>query len=138
APPGGCSRRPVVPGERFRRAVCSAFLRASRERQSGRPMRPGRRAMITIAEIALVPYGVLAWVMVGCLAGFLAEYLTRADYSVRLDMVGGVAGALVGGFLFSVIAPGPDAFAPTVLGAFFGACAFIVVLRGLAARPPRV
>ncbi len=93
--------------------------------------------MITIAEIALVPYGVLAWVMAGALAAYLAEYVTRADYSVRLDMMGGVAGALVGGILFGVIATGPDAFALTVLGAFFGGCAFIVVLRGLVAPPPR-
>ncbi len=94
--------------------------------------------MKTFAEIALVPYGVLAWVMVGLLAGLLAEHVTRGDCNVRLDMAGGVAGALVGGFLFGVMATSPDAFAITVLGAFFGACSFIVALRGLVARPPRV
>jgi uncharacterized membrane protein YeaQ/YmgE (transglycosylase-associated protein family) len=94
--------------------------------------------MLILAEIALVPYGVLAWVMAGFLAALLSEYVTRGDYNVRLDMMGGMAGALVGGCLFGAMVNGPDAFAITVLGAFFGACVFIVTLRGLVARPPHV
>jgi uncharacterized membrane protein YeaQ/YmgE (transglycosylase-associated protein family) len=93
--------------------------------------------MLTFAEIALVPYGILAWLIVGILASLLAEYVTRGDYSVRLDMLGGVAGALVGGFLFGTIASGPDVFVAALMGAFLGAFAFIVALRGLVARPPR-
>jgi len=93
--------------------------------------------MFTLAEIAPVPHGILAWVLVGFVAGYLAEYVTRGDYDVRLDMVGGVAGALVGGFLFGAVATAADGFMASLLGAFLGACAFIVVVRGLVARPPR-
>lgn len=44
---------------------------------------------------------ILACVVVGMIAGWLAERLTGRDHGLLTNLVVGVAGSLVGGFLFS-------------------------------------
>jgi uncharacterized membrane protein YeaQ/YmgE (transglycosylase-associated protein family) len=45
---------------------------------------------------------VLAWVVLGLIAGFVASnILTRSGQGLLLDLVLGVVGAVVGGFLFT-------------------------------------
>jgi uncharacterized membrane protein YeaQ/YmgE (transglycosylase-associated protein family) len=47
---------------------------------------------------------VLAWVVLGLIAGFVASnILTRSGRGLLLDLVLGVVGAVVGGFLFTAI-----------------------------------
>ena len=47
---------------------------------------------------------VLAWVALGLIAGFVASnILTRSGQGLLLDMVLGIIGAVVGGFLFTAI-----------------------------------
>ena len=47
---------------------------------------------------------VLAWVVLGLIAGFVASnILTRSGQGLLLDLVLGVVGAVVGGFLFTAI-----------------------------------
>ena len=93
--------------------------------------------MFGSADTALVSIGLLAWAVVGIVTALLAGYVTRGDYRVGLDVLAGLAGGLVGGLLFAMLAPGGSGVAASVMGAFAGACAFIAVLRSTASRPSR-
>jgi uncharacterized membrane protein YeaQ/YmgE (transglycosylase-associated protein family) len=44
--------------------------------------------------------GIIAWIVVGIVAGWLAEQFTGRDDSLVANLVIGIIGALVGGFLF--------------------------------------
>lgn len=44
--------------------------------------------------------GIIAWIVVGIIAGWLAEQVTGRDDSLVANLVIGIIGALVGGFLF--------------------------------------
>ncbi len=44
--------------------------------------------------------GIIAWIVVGLIAGWLAEQLTGREDSLLANLVIGIIGALVGGFLF--------------------------------------
>ena len=43
--------------------------------------------------------GVIAWIVLGAVAGFIAEHLTGRKTGLLLATVIGIIGALVGGFL---------------------------------------
>ena len=45
--------------------------------------------------------GLLAWIIVGLIAGWLAERLTGREQGLGTNLVVGVIGAMVGGFVFS-------------------------------------
>ena len=45
--------------------------------------------------------GLIAWIVVGLIAGWLAENLTGRRQGLGKNLVVGIIGALVGGFLFS-------------------------------------
>ena len=47
--------------------------------------------------------GIIAWIVLGLIAGFIAsKIVNHAGSGVLMDMVLGIVGALVGGFLFSM------------------------------------
>ena len=69
--------------------------------------------------------GILAWLILGLVAGFLASLVMRGGgYGMIGDIVVGIIGALLGGFLFSLIGHsgvnGPNLY--SLLVAFIGAC----------------
>jgi len=76
---------------------------------------------------------VLAWIIVGGLAGWLASRVVRGvGYGVVGDIFVGIIGAILGGFLSVVLFGGPQ-FTGFNLGsfvvAFFGACIMLFILR---------
>jgi uncharacterized membrane protein YeaQ/YmgE (transglycosylase-associated protein family) len=44
---------------------------------------------------------ILAWMGVGILAGWLAEKITRSDHGLITNLIVGVIGAFIGGFLMT-------------------------------------
>jgi uncharacterized membrane protein YeaQ/YmgE (transglycosylase-associated protein family) len=53
--------------------------------------------------------GFIAWIIVGIIAGFIAEKVTKTDMGLLMNLGVGLAGALLGGFLFSLVGlSGPD------------------------------
>lgn len=44
---------------------------------------------------------IIAWIVVGLIAGWLAEKITGRDQGLVMNLVVGVAGAILGGFLFT-------------------------------------
>ena len=83
--------------------------------------------------------GLLAWIVVGLVAGFLASQVMKGRGSGLLgDLVLGVVGALLGGFLASVLFKIPDAVnginVMSILVAFIGAVILIAILRMVSGR----
>ena len=83
--------------------------------------------------------GLLAWIVVGLVAGFLASQVMKGRGSGLLgDLVLGVVGALLGGFLASVLLKIPDAVnginVMSILVAFIGAVLLIALLRAVSGR----
>lgn len=74
---------------------------------------------------------VLLWAVVGLIAGWLASAVVGGGYGVIGDIVVGVVGAFVGGFLFRQLnITVPFGGLPgTIFVAFIGAMVLLVVLR---------
>jgi uncharacterized membrane protein YeaQ/YmgE (transglycosylase-associated protein family) len=94
--------------------------------------------MMTFADIVLYPGGLMAWALVGLIAGWLAARVVGGGgYGVVLDIVLGLVGALVGGFVFGLLRGsetgdwGNPGFWGSVLVAFAGACILLLVGRFL-------
>lgn len=82
--------------------------------------------------------GLIYWAIVGGIAGWLASLVagTSARMGCLLNIVVGVVGAIIGGWIFSSLdikTPGGDFVGPIIV-AFVGATAFLVVLRLLVPR----
>ena len=71
---------------------------------------------------------IIAWVVLGLISGFIASKLVnKTGEGVLLDIVLGIVGAVVGGFLFNVIgAVGVDGF--NVWSMFVAVIGAVVVL----------
>ncbi len=73
----------------------------------------------------------LSWLFVGLLAGFFASVVVRGrGYGCFLDIVIGLVGALIGGFLASFL--GIRSTFPSwgsLLIAFLGACILVAILK---------
>ena len=82
---------------------------------------------------------ILAWIVVGLIAGWLASQVMRGgSYGVIGDIILGVVGALIGGFLAANLLNMPDAVnginVTSILVAFVGAVILIAILRMVSGR----
>lgn len=87
--------------------------------------------------------GVLAWMVVGVIAGWLAGLVMRGSgYGLVGDMVLGIVGALVGGFLagalFNISNPIGVIDLTTVIVAFLGAVIVVALVRLISTGRPNV
>jgi uncharacterized membrane protein YeaQ/YmgE (transglycosylase-associated protein family) len=78
--------------------------------------------------------GLLSWVVVGVIAGWLAGQVMKGrGFGLLGDIIVGVVGGLIGGYLAGVLLKVPDALnginVTSILVAFVGAVILIVVLR---------
>lgn len=83
--------------------------------------------------------GILSWIVVGLIAGWLAGVVVRGSgYGLIGDIVVGIVGALIGGFLAGSLFNMPDAVnginLTSILVAFLGAVLLIIVLRAVGPR----
>jgi uncharacterized membrane protein YeaQ/YmgE (transglycosylase-associated protein family) len=83
--------------------------------------------------------GLLAWIVVGLVAGWLASQVMKGRGSGLVgDLVLGVVGALLGGFLASALLDIPNAVnginVTSILVAFIGAVILIALLRAISGR----
>jgi uncharacterized membrane protein YeaQ/YmgE (transglycosylase-associated protein family) len=87
------------------------------------------------AAIVLTPGGVIPWLVVGLIAGWLAGLVMKGGgYGILGDIVVGLIGSFLGGLLMGYFAEGPVGFWGSIVVAFFGACALIVVVRMISGR----
>jgi uncharacterized membrane protein YeaQ/YmgE (transglycosylase-associated protein family) len=92
--------------------------------------------MAIFAEMVLHPGGIVAWILVGLIAGWLAAKMVGGGgFGVVADIVIGLIGALVGGFVFGLLMGsgsgewGNPGFWGSVGVAFLGACILLVGVR---------
>ncbi len=82
--------------------------------------------------------GWLAWIVVGVIAGWLASVVVRTNYSqgCLADLIVGVVGALLGGFIFESFGkPGVTGFNLwSIFVAFIGAVVLLITLRLITGR----
>ncbi len=83
--------------------------------------------------------GLLTWIIVGLIAGWLAGLVMKGGgYGVLGDIILGIIGALVGGFLASAVFGIPDAVSgfniTTLIVAFIGAVIVVAIVRALSGR----
>jgi uncharacterized membrane protein YeaQ/YmgE (transglycosylase-associated protein family) len=73
--------------------------------------------------------------VVGALAGFLAEKLTRSDHGLFTNILMGIIGAVVGNFLLRMLGFGPAiGFLGNLIAATLGAVLVITVYRAITGR----
>jgi uncharacterized membrane protein YeaQ/YmgE (transglycosylase-associated protein family) len=95
--------------------------------------------MHMFASFILHPGGVIAWLAVGIIAGWLAGQVMRgAGYGLIGDLVAGLLGALLGGFVFGQFFFGEVGFWGSIGVAFLGACLLIYVVRVVALKRTRL
>ena len=92
--------------------------------------------MVLFAGLVLDPGGIVAWLVVGLIAGWAAgQVMKGTGFGVIGDIVIGLIGAFIGGFLFGALqgehAFGSTGFWGSVLVAFIGACVLLVAVRFL-------
>ena len=84
--------------------------------------------------------GWLAWLIVGGVAGALASAVVHSRLGIIGDIIVGIIGAFIGGFLFNLIgAPGATGFNIwSVFVAFIGAVVLLAIVRAVDRSSPIV
>ncbi|HZP95527.1 MAG TPA: GlsB/YeaQ/YmgE family stress response membrane protein [Candidatus Limnocylindria bacterium] len=80
---------------------------------------------------------IIAWIIVGLVAGWLAGQLMKGSgYGIIGDLVLGLVGAFVGGWLFGVVSPTaqPSGLLGSIVVATIGAVVLIFIARLLGGR----
>jgi uncharacterized membrane protein YeaQ/YmgE (transglycosylase-associated protein family) len=93
-------------------------------------------ATLILGAIALNPGGLLAWLIVGLIAGFLASRVMRGGgYGLIGDIIVGIVGAFLGGWLAGFLGLGGTyGFIGSIVVAFIGACILIAILHAVTGR----
>jgi uncharacterized membrane protein YeaQ/YmgE (transglycosylase-associated protein family) len=81
----------------------------------------------------LEPGGLLMWLLVGLVAGFLASRVMRGGgYGLIGDIVVGVLGAFLGGWVSNLLGMGGSyGLIGSIVIAFIGACLLLALLRAV-------
>jgi uncharacterized membrane protein YeaQ/YmgE (transglycosylase-associated protein family) len=76
--------------------------------------------------------GVIAWIVIGLLAGWIAAKLTNAPHGLIRNLIVGLIGALVGGFLFEKlnVMVVPD-FWGNLITATIGSIVFLLIWQAI-------
>ena len=80
---------------------------------------------------------ILAWLILGLIAGFIAsKVVNKSGEGLILDIVLGVVGAIVGGFLFSLVgaAPVTGLNIYSMVVAVIGAIVVLVIYHAISGR----
>ena len=85
--------------------------------------------------VVLSPGSIIAWLLVGLIAGWLAGLMMKGSgYGIIGDIVVGLIGSFLGGLILSFFIEGTAGFWGSILVAFVGACALIVLVRAISGR----
>jgi uncharacterized membrane protein YeaQ/YmgE (transglycosylase-associated protein family) len=86
-------------------------------------------ATLVLADITLSASTVVWWLLVGLVAGLLASFIMRGGYGILMDIVIGIVGAFLGGFLASLLGISYSGIGWTIFFAVIGAIILIAILR---------
>jgi uncharacterized membrane protein YeaQ/YmgE (transglycosylase-associated protein family) len=83
----------------------------------------------------LSPGGIIAWLLVGLIAGWAAGKVSRGrGFGLIGDLVVGLIGALIGGIVAGVFIQGSVGFIGSIIVAFLGALLLLALVRLLSGR----
>jgi uncharacterized membrane protein YeaQ/YmgE (transglycosylase-associated protein family) len=78
--------------------------------------------------------GFIMAIIIGAIAGWLAEKFTRSDMGLLMNIVMGIIGAVVGNFLLRLLGIGVYGFLGNLISATLGAVLVIVIYRAVVGR----
>jgi len=92
-------------------------------------------ATLVLAAV-LNPGGVIAWIVIGILAGWLAGLIMPGHgFGLIGDLIVGLIGAFLGGLLMDVLTPSASfGFWGSLLVALIGACVLVAIVHAVAGR----
>jgi uncharacterized membrane protein YeaQ/YmgE (transglycosylase-associated protein family) len=84
-------------------------------------------------------YGVILWIVIGALAGWIGSKImgTDARQGALANILIGIVGAVIGGFVARALFgddPGNNGFFASFLVALAGSCLLIALLKGIGGR----
>ena len=93
-----------------------------------------------IIAAALNPGGLIAWLVIGLLAGWLAGVIMPGKgFGLIGDLVIGLVGAFIGGLLMNLLVPDQTfGFWGSFVVALIGACVLVAIVHAVAVRRPTV
>lgn len=79
---------------------------------------------------------ILGWIVLGGIAGWLASLITHSRLGCVMDIIVGIVGAVIGGFLFSLVGGrGVTGFnLGSLLVAVLGAVVLLVIVHAITGR----
>jgi uncharacterized membrane protein YeaQ/YmgE (transglycosylase-associated protein family) len=78
--------------------------------------------------------GIIMSIIVGALAGWIAEKVMKFDTGLVMNIILGIAGAVVGNFLLGLLGIGMGGFIGQLIAAVIGACILVFVYRAVKGR----
>ncbi len=86
-----------------------------------------------VLAAALQPGGIIAWLIIGLLAGFIASTVVKGGgYGLIGDIIVGLVGAFIGGILMNLLIPDATfGFWGSLVVAIIGAVILIAILRAI-------
>ena len=81
--------------------------------------------------------GIISWIILGAVAGWIASAVMGSRDGCLMNIIIGIVGAFIGGFLFSLIggAPVTGLNLWSLLVAVVGAVVLIAIVRAVRGRP---
>jgi uncharacterized membrane protein YeaQ/YmgE (transglycosylase-associated protein family) len=81
----------------------------------------------------------LIWIVVGLVAGWLASAVVGGGYGIVGDIVIGIVGAFLGGWIFRALDVGAPfgGIVGSIIVAFVGAVVLLLILRAINSAPRR-
>jgi uncharacterized membrane protein YeaQ/YmgE (transglycosylase-associated protein family) len=118
----------IVGEDRHRPLVNSADTAENLKMGAGLHPSPGRRAM---GDPAI---GWIAAIIIGGIAGWLAEQFMKSDMGLLMNIALGIVGAAVASAIFSFFGIVLGGWIGYLIAGFIGACLLIWIVRALRSR----
>lgn len=71
--------------------------------------------------------GIIGWIIIGVIAGWIAEQVTGRRHGLLTNLIVGIVGALLGGFIASALGIGFGGFLGNLVIATLGAILLLVI-----------
>jgi len=75
--------------------------------------------------------GLIAWVVIGAIAGFIANYVMRGGFGMVVTVILGIIGAVIAGYVSNAIRATDDAFGLDFVGIVMSTF-FAIIVVGIA------
>lgn len=77
---------------------------------------------------------IIGWIIIGAIAGFLAEKIMKRDHGLLTNIVVGIVGGVIGGSLLSLVGLGGGGWIWTLITAVIGACLLLWVVGAIRSK----